>query len=142
MGHAISWLIEGYVIYAQYYGVVDLSEYDEGGKIYAQMIKAGNAPVHILVDAIRVTKGPHDVAKMVELIRDYQSPGIGWVLTVTQNKLERFFASLVMQMFNSNMRTHMFASMDEVPVYLSTRDPRLEQEQIAEAIRQRSIVDA
>lgn len=142
MGHSITWLIEGCVIYAQYYGVVDLAEYAEGGKIFSEMVESGDAPVHILVDALRVTKGPHDIPKMLDYMRGYQSPGLGWVLTVTPNKVERFFASLVMQMLNSNMRMHMFASMDEVPAYLSERDPRLESEQIAEAIRQRSIVDA
>ncbi len=139
MGYHVSWLIENQVVYAQYYGVVEMSDYVETGAIFVQMIESGAPPVHVLVEIKPGTKSPRDVSKIVEHLRGYQRPGVGWVMTITPNKLERFFAALVMHMFMSNLRAHMFASVNEIPAFLAERDDRFDQEHIAEAINRRPV---
>lgn len=139
MSYHVSWLIENQVIYARYYGVVEMNDYVETGAIFAQMIESGTPPVHVLVEIMQGTKSPRDVSKIVEHLRGYQRSGVGWVMTITPNKLERFFAALVMHMFIGNLRAHMFASVNEIPAFLAERDDRFDQEHIAEAINRRPV---
>ena len=136
MPYNVAWLIQNRVIYVRYFGEIHYKDYEETGSMFARMIDSGEAPVHVVVDASTVTKAPRDIGKIVEYLRGYGRPGIGWVLTVTPNKLERFFAALVMHTFISSLRSSMFGSVEEIPDFLAARDGRMTSEQIAEALKE------
>ncbi|MCA9886406.1 MAG: hypothetical protein KC708_25710, partial [Anaerolineae bacterium] len=80
MGYEIDWLVAGRVIKAEYFDELDLQTMIEIGDELVTMIDSVDSPlVHVLMDTERVTKYPHQVAKLVKTANNiYRNPRIGW----------------------------------------------------------------
>ncbi len=124
MPYEISWLVDKRVIFSQTSGFLigdDFTALNAAMEEYARM---GENLIHIISDSTEVTGmdlGLRDLQK----IRFPDLPNMGWAISISPRQMERFFASVLMQL--TNKRGRQFATLEEALRFLQEIDDTLPQ---------------
>lgn len=117
----IRWVLPQRVIYARLHHQLQGEESAEIDRALVQMIRAGEAPVYLIMDLreIQMMQQPN-VGNLAHVT--YRSEAnLQWILIVTNDHLMRFLTSTVTQM--AGKLFGLYESMDALIVFLSRQFP-------------------
>jgi len=122
MPYIMSWLVEKRVIYTRNYGFLTKEEISIQDQEQQSFIQQSENLVHIITDGTEMTRA--DVS-----LRDLQKmqfvdvANLGWAIYISPSKMNRFFASVIMQL--SKKRGRQFATLEEGLTFLQDMDDTL-----------------
>ncbi len=124
MPYEVKWYVEGRVSITRDWGDFSLDELRESNVIALANIRAGKAPVHLLLDTRAINKLPGSFVPMLKEIENFRhEPNMGWTVMVTDSSLLHFFGVL-----SSNLIKMPFSAVStyaEANALLKKVDPTL-----------------
>jgi len=115
----ICWLIENRLLYIKRPAIIDMEMLEADSQRIITMLDAGEAPVHIINDALDVNMTPKNARMMRNALPYLDHPNLGWLVTVTSNAFISFLASIIPQMRrNNNNNVKVVHSVDEAITFL------------------------
>ena len=124
MPFEVKWYVEGRITMARYYGDHTFEEMQESNTLSIENIRAGTAPVHLLLHSLDVTSLPRSYLPMLKEIERFRhEPKMGWTVNVTHSGLLHLLGVL-----SSNLLKSPFAAvntMEEAHALLRKVDPTL-----------------
>lgn len=126
MAHESAWLYPGRIIQIRYFDVVTRDDLGTQSDTTQAMIAAGEAPVHIIVDLISMTKMDVGLNELRQILssKDHSTTAmVGWTLVLRHNSLVQFFASMAIQLLKA--RFTFVDTLDEALAFLRERDATL-----------------
>lgn len=116
----ISWLIEKRIVHVEYHGKVSAEDIRSQAMQTVQLVqKLGIAPVHIFIDASRVSGVGVGLGDLRSLSVPTM-PESGWMVIIAPNALYRFFISIGAQVTGGSYK--FVQSKEEALTYLKSRD--------------------
>ena len=124
MSATVSWYEQDRIILVNIEGVLLKEEIDPANQSVAQYVREGQAPVHLIIDALRLDKFPLEL-KQFSGARSYmREPNMGKIAVISkQSVVVRFFASVLTQAAHIEMK--MFDTLDEGLAFLRRVDGTL-----------------
>ena len=116
------WYVPNRVVLARFYGDVVLEDYHSSRSGINGLIEIGDAPVHTIVSVTDVNSYPKDLNAVRQILAGGHHPNVGWIVVITDNKVLRFFASVITQYFVANARLHMVTNFADAAAYIFSRD--------------------
>ncbi|PJF39728.1 MAG: hypothetical protein CUN54_07910 [Phototrophicales bacterium] len=119
----ISWHTPNRIVLERFSGDVtydDIRQADRGGR---ELIGAGDAPVHILVDLRDVARFPTNILKISQQVEHRNHPDLGWAVIISNHGMIQFIVRLVTEFAGNRIR--MFTTMDEALDFLLAMDDGL-----------------
>jgi hypothetical protein len=124
MGYAVKWYVPGRVTVAHYWGDHTFEEMQASNSLSIENIRAGTAPVHLLLYSLDVKTMPRSFLPMMKEVERFRhEPNMGWTINVTHSGLLHLFGVL-----NSNVLKSPFAAVntiEEANALLRKVDPTL-----------------
>ncbi|MDX1993719.1 MAG: hypothetical protein SF029_15125 [bacterium] len=124
MPFVVEMLVDEKVVLIEVSGATHLPEIQLGGKRAYELMSAGEAPVHVVIDVTEMTSFPLEVSSLYEASPFYQHPSLGFVVACgITNALVRTILRLFAQM--AGFRYHMAETVEEALIFLRTQDATL-----------------
>jgi len=127
MGGQVNWLYRDRIIHQLFYGDTTVEDIADVAEKTHDLIEAGQAPVHILLDGRFVKKFPIKLGVLRDAwLQDMRTNKLGWVLVLnSSNPLQKFVTSVLAQtpVVAVNMRT--FDTFEQVLRFLLPMDATL-----------------
>lgn len=121
----VDWYLEGRIIHQHYVGVVVPDEITQLQAENRVLLKAGEPPIHLLVDLLDVKRFPLSVSQIgnaFEVDLEYGKL-IGTVVIITKNPVTRFLATVLTQV--SRLQFEVVEDLTTAIEYLNGHDPTL-----------------
>jgi hypothetical protein len=119
----VSWLYPKRVIMVRHYGKVTAAQLIESIAESLRLTEVGDKPVHTFLDSTGVEGKPEvSIGDLKDLIPK-AIEGTGWTVAVQPRVLDRFFASLGMQIAGARYR--FVNNQEEAMNFLIEQDPTL-----------------
>lgn len=110
MPYAVKWYVPGRVTLAHYWGDHTFEEMQESNTLSIENIRAGKAPVHLLLHSLDVHSLPRSYLPMLKEIERFRhEPNMGWTINITHSGLLHFFGVM-----SSNVLKSPFAAVNTV----------------------------
>jgi hypothetical protein len=122
----ISWLIDKRVIFIRVGGDIDVEAIKHQAELVSEYRSQGIQPVHVIVDARKITKIPLSPGKIKEM--GFKSDVGGWKIIITNSAVIRYLASLMTQLIGLEYR--FFETPEAAIAYLYELEPELQQLQL------------
>ena len=124
MSANVSWYIQDRIILTTLEGVLLKEEIDPTNAAIDQYVRDGQAPVHLIINALKLDKFPLEL-KQFSGTRSYmREPNMGKVAVISkQSVVVRFFASVLTQAAHIEMK--MFDTLDDGVTFLRRVDGTL-----------------
>jgi len=122
MPFKVSWLVEKRVIFSQTSGYLTTDDLITHNSVMEEYARVGENLVHIISDSTDVT-GMNVGLRDLQKIRFPALPNLGWAISISPKPMERFFASVMMQL--TNKRGRQFATLEEALRFLQEIDETL-----------------
>ena len=124
MTATVSWYTEGRIVIAKLAGILASDEIEPLNQTVAQYVREGQAPVHLIVDALELDKFPVELRKFGSTRLYMREPNMGKIAVLThQSVIVRFFASVVSQAAHIELK--MFDTLDAGLAFLKRVDGTL-----------------
>lgn len=96
-----TWIREGRIVVVDLIGIYDERLVEKVNAHMCQLIEKGQAPVHIILDASRLTGYPRNIRVLKKASEPTANhPDLGWLLLVGfDNPVVKFFSTVLVQMF-------------------------------------------
>jgi hypothetical protein len=115
------WYKQGRVIFERAYGTLSADDVHNSNTSVIAMIREGQSPVHIVIDARTVEQAPFNLRSLQEAVTAFREPGVGWILVIANNAVFRFWASAISQLSKAKFRS--VQTPDEAIQILMHLDP-------------------
>jgi hypothetical protein len=96
------WYAEPRITVGRFHGVVTMDELHEANQVAIERIRAGEPPVHVIVDTLAIERVPVSVRAITDLIAYTREPQLGWIIYIADNRFIRFLSSVVAQVAGAN----------------------------------------
>ncbi len=124
MPFEVKWYVEDRVATVYNWGELTLDHIRETNVQLLEMVRSGQAPVHIVVDTRDVKKLPRSYVPMLREIEVFRhEPNMGWSIMVTESSVLHFFGMLSANLVHSTYRA--VRNYQEVNDALRRADPTL-----------------
>jgi hypothetical protein len=124
MASQIRWLVDKRIIYMSTSGTVTMDDVRSCNLAIMEMLEVGTPFIHVISDSTDMQKNEIGLGDLVTMIKTVpSSPKMGWSIYVSKNKLDRFFASVTMQL--SKTRNREFDSVEKALAFLMENDDTL-----------------
>lgn len=108
MSQHIVWYQPQRVVYQYYSGTVTAEDLRQGNLAAAELVRQGRPPVHNLVNALAVTRGPLSLKLLQESTSFSREPNLGWTVIVVNDAMYQFLSSMLGQF--AGVRYHLVTS--------------------------------
>lgn len=127
MQHEIDWWFEGRIIRITATGSLEIQHLAHLDTIATQMVAAGTAPVHVVVNVNGVTSYPPSLESFLHIVRPSPHPEqLGWTVIVEGHDAAlRFIMSILAQFLGVRGRVHSTNTLEEALVFLRSQDATL-----------------
>jgi len=122
----IHWLIENRIIYVKRPSTVSIENLTQDSEQIIALLEAGNAPIHIINDALDVSMNPNNALLIRKATPFLDNPNLGWFITITANPIISFLGSIIPQMrMNNSSNVKIVKTSDEALKFLRKHDPSI-----------------
>lgn len=127
MQHEIDWWVEGRIIRVTATGSLEIQHLAHLDTIATQMVAAGSAPVHIVVNVNGVTSYPPAIESYLPIVRPSPHPEqLGWAVVVEGHDAAlRFIMTVLSQLLGVRGRVFSTDTLEEALVFLRSQDATL-----------------
>ena len=122
MPYSTIWLIEKRVVYTRMYGFVTGEELQAQNRELEGYIQASEQLLYIITDATDST-GTNMGLRDLQKTQFADTPNLGWSVYVSPKKMDRFFASVITQLWKKRSRE--FATLEEGIRFVQSVDESL-----------------
>ena len=122
MPYAISWLVEKRVLYTRLYGFVTGEELQAQSHEMEAYVQKSEQLLYIITDGTDTT-GTDMGLRDLQKTQFADTPNLGWSVYISPKKMDRFFASVITQLWKKRSRE--FATLDEGIRFLQSVDDSL-----------------
>src|SRR3982751_297543 len=122
MPYQLSWLVEKRVIYTRLYGLVTSAELSAQKEEMEPLIQSSDQLLYIITDGTDTT-GTDMGLRDLQKTQFADTPNLGWSVYISPKKMDRFFASVITQLWKKRSRE--FATLDEGIRFLQSVDESL-----------------
>ena len=124
MSVSITWKIEKRLIFVKFDKHVSIDQIELASHTVTEYIRAGQKPVHVLVEMEGVTRYPHEFGKLAGAIPHLAETNLGKTILVRKNdRLVQLMISVIRHAVQIDLR--MFDSLDVALAFLHETDPTL-----------------
>ena len=118
----VSWLVDKRVIFMQPDGFLTGDDLVALMSVMEEYARGSEGLVHIVSDSSNIS-GMNMGLRDLQKLHFPNIPNLGWAISISQKPMERFFASVLMQL--TNKRGRQFATLDEALHFLQDIDDSL-----------------
>jgi hypothetical protein len=104
MGYSTRWFIPDYVMILEFHAEVTLEDVPAFNKDWNDLLSAGQAPVHSILDASKVVTYPLNLPQIIKHSHAFSNPALGWILPYGAPSSANMIASIVAQMMRRKFR--------------------------------------
>ena len=122
MPYTMSWLVEKRVLYTRMHGFVTSEELQAQSREMEAYIHTSEQLLYIITDATDTT-GTNMGLRDLQKTQFANTPNLGWSVYISPKKMDRFFASVITQLWKKRSRE--FATLDEGIRFLQSIDESL-----------------
>ncbi|MEO8607804.1 MAG: hypothetical protein ABI690_07990 [Chloroflexota bacterium] len=124
MSVSVTWRIEKRLILVKFNKIVSVDQIELASHYVTEYIRAGQAPVHVLVEMEGVTRYPHEFGKLAGAIPHLAENNLGKTILVRKNdRLVQLMISVIRHAVQIDLR--MFDSNEIAMNFLHESDPTL-----------------
>ncbi|MBA3869957.1 MAG: hypothetical protein H0X30_12490 [Anaerolineae bacterium] len=105
MSYELSWIIPSRVLLIELEGTVPTDEMIRLNSESLAHVDAGQAPVHILIDATNLNNTPVNLHELSELSKTMHHEGIGWLILINPAKMVSFATSILSKLLQKKMKS-------------------------------------
>ena len=122
MPYKTTWLVEKRVVYTRMYGYVTSEEMEAYSRELEDFVHASEQLMYIITDATDTT-GTNMGLRDLQKTQFADTPNLGWSVYVSPKKMDRFFASVITQLWKKRSRE--FATLEEGIRFVQSVDESL-----------------
>jgi hypothetical protein len=122
MPYEVSWLVEKRVVYTRIYGFVTGDELQAQNRELEGYVHASEQLLYIITDATDTT-GTNMGLRDLQKTQFADTPNLGWSVYISPKKMDRFFASVITQLWKKRSRE--FATLEEGIRFVQSIDESL-----------------
>jgi hypothetical protein len=122
MPYSLSWLVDKRIIYGRMYGFVTSEDLIAQSKEMEGYIRNSEQLLYIINDATDTT-GTNMGLRDLQKTQFPDAANLGWAVYISPKKMDRFFASVIMQLLKKRSRE--FATLSEGIRFLQDVDESL-----------------
>lgn len=122
MPYATTWLVEKRVVYTRMYGFVTSEELLAHSRELESYVQASEQLLYIITDATDTT-GTNMGLRDLQKTQFADTPNLGWSIYVSPKNMDRFFASVITQLWKKRSRE--FATLEEGIRFVQSVDESL-----------------
>ncbi|MBI1279096.1 MAG: hypothetical protein GC179_13290 [Anaerolineaceae bacterium] len=119
------WYIKDRVIFHRGFGDQSLEQIQQNNNRFIEMIEAGRAPVHIIVDAQQVSLIPIPLFRLSQTTSFFKHPSLGWFVAIPGNPITRFIAGFLPQIAGLH-HYRVMRDFDSAAAFLKEKDVTLD----------------
>jgi hypothetical protein len=97
MAQEMNYWVERRVILHRVDGNLTSQEFRDANVKAVRLVQEGTAPVHHVIDAVRLGKVELNLKQLSEIVTLLREPNLGWVVLIGGNVITRFLASVMTQ---------------------------------------------
>jgi hypothetical protein len=135
MPYRIDWFIPGRVIYRRLWGVVTEDDLRAYYKKFSDLLEAGNAPIHLIVNDGRLEQMPFKASLNTKHLQINRHPSLGWSISIGQLHFVLRWLTVLPRKLRLT-RWQWFKTLEEAKNFLKKRDPTLNWQDANEALVQ------
>ena len=105
MAYELSWVIPSRVLLIELEGTVPTDEMIRLNSESLAHVDAGQAPVHILIDATKLNNTQVNLHELSQLSKTMHHDGIGWLILINPAKMVSFATSIVSKLLQKKMKS-------------------------------------
>jgi hypothetical protein len=126
MAISTSWFMSGRVILVQIDGDITTQDIVDSNTAITNFIRAGEAPVYLIVDTERMGHFPTNINQFKQMISYLSEPNLRSIVVIGHavNVLARFMASVLLQLARVELKV--VNNIDEAIEFLNRLDQKLE----------------
>ena len=123
MPQTISYWIDRRVTFHQIAGDLSAADLLEANAVVIRLVREGEAPVHHVIDALRLGKLGIHLKDLPEIVTILKESNLGWVVMIGGNPVTRFLASVMTQ--SGRVKFRIVDSLDDARKLLQKMDATL-----------------
>lgn len=123
MSYQVKWLLENRIVYVLNTGVGTAEDVVNSMREAIVLLESAKPPVHLIIDG-QTERNDISLGDLLTIMRGTpRSPNIGWVVYVSESKMNRFFGSMASQIAKADSKS--FATLPEAIDFLKRVDQSL-----------------
>ncbi len=100
MPSELSWFIQDRVFYLRLFDEITFEEMQQTNQQGIEMLEAGTAPVHVIMDDEDLKKAPVNLSQVTGTLKIYRHAALGWIVVIGESKtIGKYISSLMAQLF-------------------------------------------
>lgn len=125
----VTWHTPGRILYDCPQGAITQEIAEASNDMILRLLNSQSNPplggIHLILDFQQATEIPRNLTNATQTLKYMRHPALGWTIMITENQIQRMFASVLAQIFR--VRFKMVGSMEEALAFLYRQDPTLEE---------------
>lgn len=125
---SVTWHTEGRIIYDRPQGIITIEMAQAASDAVLALLNSQTSvpanSIHLIIDMRQVQDFPRNLSSATQTLQYMRHPALGWTLMITENQVQRIFASVLAQVFR--VRFKMVATLEEAVSFLRRYDTTLE----------------
>lgn len=125
MQAVVEWFVKDRVIFQRPQPVLTIDSVKVNNATLIDLLDQGKPLVHVIVDARYIEKLPTNLFELRGATSFVTHPSIGWVITVTNSALIKFFGGMLPQI-GAKTRYRVFGTLEEAFAFLEELDTTID----------------